>query len=77
MKENKEKEDCFDLIRNVVKELGKLEDHVEDTSELRRLHASLILGLCSNDKLANTKEEFLEGFNSYDSPFPRLGRLFK
>lgn len=72
-----EEQDCWELITKVVAELGELEKHVNDVSELRRLHASLILGMCKDGRLSETKEEFLEGFNSYDSPFPRIKRWFK
>jgi hypothetical protein len=68
---SKQYESCGKLIEPILKELDKLEEYSQDVSELRRLHASLILGLCKDDKLVNTKEDFLQGFNSYDSPFPR------
>lgn len=75
---SKDKEqNCWQLIANVAEELGKLEEYGADVSECRRLHTSLILGLCKENKLAETKEEFLEGFNSYYSPFPRLFKWFK
>lgn len=74
--EHKEK-DCFELISGIVEQLDILERHVDDVSEFRRLTSSLILGFCPGEKLANTKEEFLSGFNSYDSPFPRIERWFK